>query len=394
MLFWESDSDVSDGGGWEEDSDLVVDESEFEDTKRCIKRIKIDTEGDEDPLNQEIGNQIFSEIMTLVPNNISEAMAGEHSVFGGALKDFLPEFASFSEIRSRIDLNLFTSTQHFESDLLKALFSACVADRTIISVLRRLEDLFRLVPHYSPTTLAVRFGSGKVASGAKNPHTTAYRRILDKFTLLDNDGLFIDDGSDDGSEEDEGEALPGPTSISEMRKNIDSGCYATDLDFETDLKWLYYRELIVAGECWETAKRLLALVTRCCEEGGIHSCSQVVGLYEQKMAPEERSMAEQLLLGVSSSLLSDCGEGFSHPVETLYSYRTIVRYPMDFSTIKMKFDLNMYTSIVSVVNDLDLMFTNHELYLKEASPEEGVSEPVKILKDEVKDLLKGLGLRS
>ena len=386
MLFWESDSDASDGGGWDEASDLVVSDSEYEDTRANIKRVKPNRETDSEPLDKTTGTTILDNIIKLLPKGVLQPLAGEHPVFGVALEDVLPEYITFSELRSKVDLDLLSSTAEFESEITKALFNACVADKTVSTVFPDLYKLFCSIPKYTPTVLLSRFSSNEAASNIKNLHTTAYKRILDKFSLLDNENLFTENRSIESD-------LPGPKSISDMRKSIDDGCYKTDLDFEIDLRWLYCRELIKSGDDWETARRLLTLVTRCCEEGGIHTFYNKLIPFQQRIEFPDHSVAEQLVLGIqSSSLLSNCGMGFDHPVENVDSYRSIVKHPIDFSTIKIKFELNMYSSIKSIVDDINLMFSNKKLYSSMTTPEDEIPEVVVFLEDEVRGLMKGLGI--
>ena len=238
-------------------------------------------------------------------------------------------------VRAMLDLAMYASHEAFEADLLMMLLSWLVTYPTpaapehaaVTDMLSRLSSVFdkQQLPS-SVSTTRLSGGSPSPVPDAPRTHAVAHSRILHKFSLLDSGGLFK-------GERDEDSGLRLPQSLDDVKKCLETRAYASDMDFELDLRCLFLGGMMKheAGSAgWTESRRLLHAVSGCLEQAGVAALCTAAARHDAAEAaapPQKLPQAEddvcQALLSKLAAL--DTRLLFAAPVERVPRYRQVRR---------------------------------------------------------------------
>ncbi|KAJ9453738.1 SWR1 complex bromodomain subunit bdf1 [Diplonema papillatum] len=414
-LFWETDSeDEPDGPHWWAAGDaLKVTEADGGPTRppkepspECESRAAA-----AETVNRT-ASAIFDRVVQTLGAGVADKVAMDQKHPSGlTFAEVLDYHTHCAAIRARLDLGEYTKLQQFEADVVSMLLNAIVLHTSTTqeltpvqlqarSTLPRLGGLFR--DEYdgddddnalSTMVCTMRFSGRQPPSGVANTHAPAYHRILQKFTLLDHRSLFQTRPTVNTVQG----FVSGAVCLPDLKEGVQRGVYATDLDFELDLRCLFMSIMMntpANSLQWSEARRLLFVVPECLEEAGI--LPYCVPLKPMPPFPpgfgltkDEESKCRRALLEFKR-LDTNCL--FESPVERILRYRKVIQRPMDLTTVQLKLTQGKYMSTASFKDDLMLILQNCKCFNSQRGPGSGIYAAAEYIQGELAKFLAVVGL--
>ncbi|KAJ3178561.1 hypothetical protein HDU85_005168 [Gaertneriomyces sp. JEL0708] len=168
------------------------------------------------------------------------------------------------------------------------------------------------------------------------------------------------------------EVVKEPMDLSTIKQKLDQGIYSSPFEFESDVRLMFSNSLKFNPPGTQVnldTRTLIAEFDKEWKSRGSRAGSPAPGLATPKpkagalKSTPEGKLCENILVKLQSHI---DGFPFLHPVDpvalNIPQYPTIVKRPMDLSTIRKKFDNGVYKDSEDFRSDVDLMLHNCFLF--------------------------------